>query len=182
MLGKAELRQLARQRRALLGDLEFAQRLKDQAKKLWIEPGMIVGGYHAHQDEADPVLLLKKLAQLGAHIAFPRMIAEKAGLEFHLVPDGEVLSPGRHGIHEPLAHWPKVIPQLLLVPLLAYDDQGYRLGYGGGYYDRTLAVLSGVRAIGITFGGQRMESLPHDPHDHPLDAILTEDGLKEFPR
>jgi 5-formyltetrahydrofolate cyclo-ligase len=81
-----------------------------------------------------------------------------------------------------LAHWPHVMPRLLLVPLLAYDDQGYRLGTGGGYYDRTLAALAGARAIGIAYGGQRMESLPHEPHDYPLDAVLTEQGLKEFPR
>jgi len=154
--------------------------LAEQADKLAIAPGMIVGGYHAHRDEADPDLLLKSLAQLGAHVAFPRVIAKDAGLDFHVVPDGEILSPGRYGIHEPLAEWPKVVPQLILVPLLAYDDQGYRLGYGGGYYDRTLASLSSTRAIGIAYAGQRMEILPHESHDLPLDAILTEAGLKEF--
>lgn len=182
MPDKAQLRVLARERRAVLRDERFAQTLAERAGALAVAPDMIVAGYHAHRDEADPVLLLKTLARSGAHIAFPRVTAKDAALEFHLVPDGEILSPGRHGIHEPLAHWPKVIPELLLVPLLAYDDHGYRLGYGGGYYDRTLAALSGVRAVGIAYGGQRMESLPHDRHDHPLDAILTEDGLKEFPR
>ena len=182
MPDKAQLRLLARQRRASLGDPGFAQRLADHVALLAIAPGTMVGGYHAHQDEADPALLLKALARLGAHVAFPRVTAKDAVLDFHLVPDGEILFPGRHGIHEPLAHWPHVMPRLLLVPLLAYDDQGYRLGTGGGYYDRTLAALAGARAIGIAYGGQRMESLPHEPHDYPLDAILTEQGLKEFPR
>ena len=182
MPDKAQLRALARQRRAALCDARFAQRLADHAGLLRIAPATVVAGYHAHQDEADPVLLLQALAGAGAQIAFPRVTAKDAMLDFHLVPDGEILSPGRHGISEPLSHWPKVRPGLLLVPLLAYDDQGYRLGYGGGYYDRTLAALTGARAIGIAYGGQRMERLPHDPHDYPLDAILTEQGLKEFPR
>ena len=182
MPDKAQLRVVARQRRASLGGTDFAQHLARHAVLLAPMPGMIVAGYHAHQDEADPALLLKALAGLGARIAFPRVTARDAALDFHLVPGGEFLSPGRHGIHEPLAHWPKVVPQLLLVPLLAYDDHGYRLGYGGGYYDRTLVKLAGARAIGIAYGGQRMETLPHDSHDHPLDAVLTEQGLKEFPR
>lgn len=182
MPDKAQLRVVARARRASLGGADFAQRLADQAALLKIAPGTIVGGYHAHQNEADPALLLKALAQSGAHIAFPRVTAKDAALDFHLVPDGEVLSPGRHGIHEPLAHWPKVTPRFLLVPLLAYDDEGYRLGYGGGYYDRTLALLAGARAVGVAYSGQRMETLPRDSHDRPLDAILTELGLKEFPR
>jgi 5-formyltetrahydrofolate cyclo-ligase len=182
MPDKAELRKLARVRRASLCDADFGRRLADHATLLAIAPGTVVGGYHAHQDEADPALLLKVLTQSGVHVAFPRVTAKDAALDFHLVPEGEVLSPGRHGIHEPLAHWPKVMPRLLLVPLLAYDDQGYRLGYGGGYYDRTLASLAGARAIGIAYSGQRMETLPHDSHDHPLDAILTEQGLKEFSR
>ena len=182
MPDKGELRVLARQRRASLRDAHFAQRLAGHAALLAIAPGAVVGGYHAHQDEADPALLLKALAEAGAHIAFPRVTAKGAVLDFHLVPEDEILVPGRHGIHEPLAHWPKAVPSLLLVPLLAYDDQGYRLGYGGGYYDRTLAALTGARAVGIAYYGQGMERLPHDPHDYPLDAILTEQGLKEFPR
>ncbi|HEX4105939.1 MAG TPA: 5-formyltetrahydrofolate cyclo-ligase [Rhizomicrobium sp.] len=182
MPDKAQLRVKARQRRASLRGADFARRLAAYAALLAVAPGTMVGGYHAHESEADPALLLKALAESGAHIAFPRITAKDAALDFHLVPDGEILSPGRHGIHEPLAHWPKVTPALLLVPLLAYDDQGYRLGYGGGYYDRTLAALNGARAIGLAYGGQRMESLPHDPHDYPLDAVLTEYGLKEFAR
>jgi len=182
MSDKAQLRLLARARRASLRDEDFARRLAAHAGLLGVAPGMIVGAYHAHRDEADPALLLKALARSGAHIAFPRVTEKDAGLQFHLVPDGEILSPGRYGIHEPLAHWPAARPTLLLVPLLAYDDQGYRLGYGGGYYDRTLALLPGARAIGIAYDGQRMPSLPHDAHDCPLHALLTESGLREFPR
>jgi 5-formyltetrahydrofolate cyclo-ligase len=108
------------------------------------------------------------------------MVAKDRPLEFHLVPEGDVLKPGAFGIHEPLAHWPKVRPRLLLVPLLAFDSTGHRLGYGGGFYDRTLfALKSGpaIRAIGLAYAGQEVEFLPHAAHDIRLDAVLTEQGL-----
>jgi 5-formyltetrahydrofolate cyclo-ligase len=179
---KAELREAARRRRAELRSDAFAAALAARADLLAIAPGTIVAGYHAHHDEADPAFLLRELMRRGAHIAFPRVTAKDAPLEFHLVPDGEILRPGAHGIHEPLEHWPRAIPDVLLVPLLAFDGHGYRLGYGGGYYDRTLAALPKARAIGIAYAGQRMDFLPHDAHDYPLHAILTEHGLTEFPR
>ena len=179
---KTELRKLARVRRQTLRDDAFAARLAAHASQLNVPPGIIVAGYDARPDEADPALLLQALAHKGAHVAFPRVTGKGRALEFHLVPDNEILMPGAYGIHEPLAHWPRAVPDLLLVPLLGFDDHGYRLGYGGGYYDRTLASLSKVRAIGIAYAGQRMDFLPHDAHDYPLDAILTENGLLEFPR
>ena len=69
------------------------------------------------------------------------------------------------------------------MPLLAFDGQGTRLGYGGGYYDRTLAALraaGAVRAIGIAYAGQEVPKVPHGPHDQRLDAVLTENGLTRF--
>lgn len=182
LLSKADIRIAARRRRAQLRDDGFAAHVAVHAGLLKIPPGAIVAGYHAHRDEADPTLLLQVLARMGAHIAFPRVTARNAALEFHRIPDGEILHLGAFGIHEPLEHWPRARPDILLVPLLAYDDQGYRLGYGGGYYDRTLAGLPGARAIGIAYAGQRVDFLPHDAHDCRLDAILTENGLTEFPR
>jgi 5-formyltetrahydrofolate cyclo-ligase len=187
LLTKAQLRDVARARRAELLRDGFAASLAAHAAQLKVAPGAIVAGYHAHRDEADPALLIAALTRMGAHVAFPRVTAKDAALEFHRVPDGEILRPGRFGIREPLDHWPRATPDIVLVPLLAYDDQGYRMGYGGGYYDRTLAALSGAavpgaRAIGIAYAGQRMDFLPHDAHDYRLNAILTENGLTEFPR
>ena len=179
---KADIRDAAHRRRAGLRHDGFAAALAAQAGVLGIAPGAIIAGYHAHHDEADPALLLQALTLAGAHIAFPRVIAKGEALEFHLLPGGEILRPGAYGIHEPLVHWPGTVPDVLLVPLLAYDDHGYRLGYGGGYYDRTLAALPGARAIGIAYAGQRMDFLPRDAHDYPLNAVLTENGLTEFPR
>jgi 5-formyltetrahydrofolate cyclo-ligase len=178
---KPELRRLAREKRtALAASLpDFAAEIAAFAAALEIAPGTVVGGYHALPEEADPRSLLAALAKLGCHIAFPRVTTKKAPLEFHHVSDGEVLKPGAFGVAEPLAHWPVARPFVLLVPLLAFDETGHRLGYGGGYYDRTLAALK-PRAVGIAFSGQQVDALPKDVHDYPLDAILTEHGLTNF--
>jgi 5-formyltetrahydrofolate cyclo-ligase len=100
-------------------------------------------------------------------------------LDFHRVPDGEILRPGAYGIAEPLSHWPKVTPDLLLVPLLAFDGHGTRLGQGGGYYDRSLEQLA-VPAIGIAHAAQEVDFISREPHDRTLIAILTEQGLRRF--
>ena len=177
---KQQLRIEARAWRRALAAPDFAARLAAHADALPVTPGMIVGGYHALPDEADPAPLLERLVEKGCHIAFPRMAAKHQPLDFHRIPDGALLAPGAFGIREPLAHWPRVTPDLLLVPLLAFDDSGHRLGYGGGFYDRTLALLH-VSAIGIAYAGQRVAALPHGLHDRRLDAILTEDGLTRVP-
>src|SRR5580765_3830118 len=176
---KQELRKAAREKRRALKRADFARIIARHAEALAIPKGAVVGGYHALPDEADPALLLERLVELGCHIAYPRVAGKGLPLEFHRVPDGEVLAPGAFGIHEPLDIWPRVTPQILLVPLLAFDATGHRLGYGGGFYDRTLAQRN-VPATGIAYAGQEMDLLPHQPHDAKLDAILTERGLTKF--
>lgn len=176
---KATVRKEARARRKLLADADFAAAIARHAETLPLRKDMIVGAYHALPEEADPALLLARLVALGCHIAFPRVAAKHQPLEYHRVPDGEVLAPGAFGIHEPLEHWPSVLPHMLLVPLLAFDASGNRLGYGGGFYDRTLEKLD-IPAIGIAYAGQEVPSLPHEAHDRTLDMILTEQGLRQF--
>jgi 5-formyltetrahydrofolate cyclo-ligase len=158
---------------------DFAGQIARHAEALQISKDAIVGGYHALPDEADPSLLLERLVELGCHIAYPRVAGKGLPLEFHRVPDGEVLAPGVFGIHEPLDIWPRAVPTILLVPLLAFDTKGYRLGYGGGFYDRTLALLN-VPAIGIAYAGQEISSIPSEPHDRTLDMVLTEQGIRRF--
>jgi 5-formyltetrahydrofolate cyclo-ligase len=179
---KSELRKAAREKRKNFRHPDIGAELAAHAGALKLAPGSVVGGYHALPGEADPALLLQALTAKGCHIAFPRIVARDLPLEFHLVPDGETLKHGSHGIHEPDAHWPSVMPHLLLVPLLAFDRNGHRLGYGGGFYDRTLfAYRSGaayrIRAIGLAYAAQEMESLPVEAHDMKLDGIVTEYGL-----
>ena len=179
MTSKQELRHAAREKRLALKDPQFAQAIADHAEALGVPAGTVVGGYHALPDEADPALLLERLVDLGCHIAYPRVAGKGLPLEFHRVPDGEVLAPGTFGVHEPLDTWPRVVPDLLLVPLLAFDATGSRLGYGGGFYDRTLALLK-VPAIGIAYAGQEAASLPRGPHDMALAMVVTEQGVRRF--
>ena len=177
---KTELRRAAREKRLALKRADFALIITPFAEDLALAPGTVVGGYHALPEEADPALLLARLVETGCAIAFPRVTGKGQALEFHHVPDGEVMAPGAFGIHEPLDGWPRVTPTALLVPLLAFDAAGHRLGYGGGFYDRTLALLN-VPAIGVAYAGQEAASLPHAEHDMRLDAVLTERGLTRFP-
>lgn len=174
---KSDLRKQARQKRKSQPDIGAA--LAAHADALKLASGTIVGAYHALPDEADPALLLQALVARGCPIAFPRIAGRGQPLDFHLVPDGEVMRPGVMGIHQPEPHWVLVMPQVLLVPLLAFDARGHRLGYGGGFYDRTLSALR-VRAIGIAHSTQETASLPEEAHDMALDGILTEQGFRSF--
>jgi 5-formyltetrahydrofolate cyclo-ligase len=176
---KSDLRTAAREKRRALAHPDFAHVIARHAGALAIPKGSVVGGYHALPDEADPALLLERMVELGCHIAYPRVAGKGLALEFHRVPDGAVMAPGAFGIREPLDSWPRAVPGVLLVPLLAYDASGHRLGYGGGFYDRTLALLQ-VPAIGIAYAGLEMNQLPHQPHDAVLNAVLTERGLTKF--
>ena len=180
MTSKQELRIAAREKRLALARPDFAEELARHAESLMLEKGTVVGGYHALPDEADPALLLERLVELGCHVAYPRVAGKGLPLEFHRIPDGEVLAPGVFGIHEPLDIWPRATPDVLLVPLLAFDRHGHRLGYGGGFYDRTIALLQ-VPAIGIAYAGQEVSALPAEDHDVKLNAVLTETGLTRFP-
>ena len=175
---KPDLRWAARARRKALARSDFALAITPYAKDLGLKPGTVVGGYHAHHNEADPALLLARLVEMGCAIAFPRVIKDQP-LEFHYVPDGEVLEPGSFGIPEPLGHWPRAVPDVLLVPLLAFDAKGHRMGYGGGFYDRTLATMK-IHAIGIAYAGQETDSIPHEAHDRTLAMVLTEQGIRRF--
>ena len=179
MISKQALRIAARETRRALKQTGFAQAIARHAEALPIQEGSVVGGYHALPDEADPALLLERLVELGCHIAYPRVAGKGLPLEFHRVPDGAVMAPGAFGIHEPLDVWPRARPDLLLLPLLAFDASGHRLGYGGGFYDRTLALLNSP-AIGIAYAGQEVASLPSAPHDRTLDMVLTEHGIRRF--
>lgn len=180
---KTELRQQARARRMELARSipDFPARLAAHAAALDIPSNSLIGAYAALPGEADPHLLLEQLALTGCTFAFPRVSARGEALVFHHWKDGRVLQPGAYGIAEPSPDWPIAHPQILLVPLLAFNSTGHRLGYGGGFYDRTLAELgSGIRTIGIAYAGQEVAQLPREPHDHPLDMIATETGVRRF--
>jgi 5-formyltetrahydrofolate cyclo-ligase len=92
---------------------------------------------------------------------------------------GERLLPGRFGTSHPAGE--ELRPEVLLIPLLAFDRHGNRLGYGGGFYDRTIGRLPGARRIGCAFATQELDSVPVGPYDQRLHAVLTETGLRHFP-
>ncbi|HTH18365.1 MAG TPA: 5-formyltetrahydrofolate cyclo-ligase [Magnetospirillum sp.] len=142
--------------------------------------GVLVGGYWPMGDELDPRPLMGRLAQLGCRLALPVVTAPGQKLDFRAFSKGDALEAGRHGTWHPLASAPAVVPQAVLVPLLAFDRECFRLGYGGGYYDRTLESLrksAQVRAIGLAFAAQEVAAVPRDGHDQRLDAIATQSEL-----
>ena len=92
---------------------------------------------------------------------------------------GEALRPGPFGTRQPGPEAPELVPDCVLVPLLAFDAAGHRLGYGGGYYDRTLAQLPHATRLGVAFACQRLPAVPVGPNDIPLPRIATERGIFE---
>lgn len=145
--------------------------------------GLTIAGYHPRGDEADLLPALSALAAAGYATALPVVTGPAWPLIFRLWRPGHPLVPGAFRVMEPMGEAPLVQPDIVLVPLLAFDDQGYRLGYGGGFYDRTLEVLrveAPTQAVGIGYAGQRVESLPVDAYDQRLDRIVTEQGVRRI--
>jgi len=181
MNGKASLRAQARAHRATLTRSDYAAAIARHAADLGLIPGAIVAGYFPFRDEADPRALMAALSAKGHPLALPVVEPGKA-LTFRAWKMGDAMhaNTDAYGIPEPLATAPAVMPVLILVPLLAFDADGHRLGYGGGYYDRTFDALKTARAVGIAYAGQEVPLLPREDHDHPLDAVITEAGLRRF--
>ena len=139
----------------------------------------VVAGYYPVRSEFDCLPLLKRLATEGWTLTLP-VIVGAAPLQFREWAFGAALEPGPFGIPEP-SDAPPAVPDILLVPLLAFDRHGYRLGYGGGHYDRTLAGLRAqgeVTAIGLAFDAQEVAQVPLCPYDERLDWIVTPSGAK----
>ena len=137
--------------------------------------GAIVSGFWPLDGEIDVRPLLLTLRAQGHEIVLP--ITPKRGnpLAFGLWSPGDTLVPERFGTMRPIG--PERSPTYLLVPLLAFDRRGGRLGYGAGYYDRTLPSLPGRIALGCAFTAQMVDEVPVGPYDAPLDAVATEDGV-----
>jgi 5-formyltetrahydrofolate cyclo-ligase len=136
-----------------------------------------ISGFFPYKSEIDTRPLLGQLAGEGWTTALPIVIAVGEPLIFRSWYPGQPTVPGMWDIPQPTEDSPLIEPDVLLVPMLAFDRKGYRLGYGGGFYDRTLALLrqeKSVTAIGVAFAGQEVDSVPRDAHDQPLDFIMTE--------
>ncbi|MGE0626648.1 MAG: 5-formyltetrahydrofolate cyclo-ligase [Hyphomicrobiaceae bacterium] len=139
-------------------------------------PSAVVSAYLAIGAELDPLPLLRRLSDDGLHTCLPVLRPLGDPLQFRAWRPDQSLVERKWGIREPTPDAPLVEPDVLLVPLLAFDESCRRLGYGGGYYDRTLARLRSLKpivAIGLAFDCQQVGSVPCGPHDAPLDWILT---------
>lgn len=145
-----------------------------------IWPPATIAGYWSVGSEAHTRGLLGILESLGFGVSLPVVVAPGEPLVFRHWQVGDILDPGPHATFQPAATAALADPGLLLVPLLAFDRRGGRLGQGGGYYDRTLRTLRARRrivAIGIAFAGQEVEEVPASPHDERLDGFVTEEGV-----
>ena len=142
-------------------------------------PGRTVSAFIPFGDEIDTRPLLAKLAAEGFTTCVPVVVKPATPLEFRAWVPGEETVPGRWNIPVPPETAKVVEPDVLLVPLLAFDRQGYRLGYGGGFFDRTIERLRGLKpvvAIGVAYSAQRVDEVIRGEHDQKLDWILTEAG------
>jgi 5-formyltetrahydrofolate cyclo-ligase len=179
-VGKAELRRNALARR---DDIPAAVRA-EAAERVALRPfpvpvpdGTCVSGFFPLRSEINPVPLLRRLADAGAKLALPVVVGRSHPLVFRVWSFGAPLGSGVWGIRQPLPDSPEVLPDVLIVPLAAFDRTGHRIGYGAGYYDLTLRRLRAakpVTAVGLAFAAQEIARVPATPRDARLDLVLTE--------
>ncbi len=180
---------LRRKLRALRRDL--AEIVPDAAERAalmlpldQLPPFKVVAGYHALGSELSPWPVLRRLAARGARIVLPVALAPATPLIFRAFDPDAPMETDAARIPSPTAEAQTLVPDLVIAPLLAFDRAGYRLGQGGGYYDRTLEQLRAARpvyVIGLAYAGQEIDAAPRDQYDQPLDAILTETGYHRVP-
>lgn len=178
---KRQARSAASKRRA-----EAHAALKDTAGEAMAARGLPAGigfatgtvsGFIPYKSEITTLPLLTRLAEQGWRTCLPIVIEMEAPLIFRQWLPGEPLVNGAYDIPVPLETAPEAVPDVLLVPLLAFDRRGYRLGYGGGFYDRTLEQLRAFKrvvAIGVAYHAQMVDEVPVGLHDAPLDYVMTE--------
>jgi 5-formyltetrahydrofolate cyclo-ligase len=149
-------------------------------------PGMAVSAFWPMDAELDLRPVLEALHARGCICALPVVMGRDRPLEFRSWEPGVAFTTSRFGVAEPGPERPVVRPDHVLIPLLAFDDDGYRLGYGGGFYDRTLAALrrdgrGPLLAIGVGLAAQRVPALPREPFDARLDWIVTDEAVVRVP-
>lgn len=184
---KAALRRTAAERRDRLhagADATVGADLIKYLSDPWMPPaGAVVSGFWPFRSEIDLCPLLTELHGRGARVCLPVVAGKAKPLIFRHWWPGMELAAGNFGVLTPPPQAEQLRPDWLLIPLLAFDVAGCRLGYGGGFYDRTLQELRSdgrtVAAIGVAYAGQQVDEVPRVDYDQPLNAILTERGLIE---
>ena len=151
-----------------------------------VAPGAVISGYWPIGEEFDVMPILRRMSAAGYRCALPFVETLRHVLIFREWRPGAPMIAGPFQIPEPTDAAGELTPTILLTPLLAYDSAGFRLGYGGGYYDGALATLRAgvgpVQAVGMAFSEQMVERVPHGDQDEQLDWIVTERGAMPFGR
>jgi 5-formyltetrahydrofolate cyclo-ligase len=183
---KAELRAEALHRRdALPAAMRAgaAEQIATRAFPLPIAKGTIVAGFMPMKTEINPLPLMRKLAEAGAQLALPAIAGRGQPLVMRAYAFGDELARGQWGIREPKPDAAQVDPDILIVPLAAFDRRGHRIGYGAGYYDMIIKALRAkkdITAVGIAFAAQEIREVPATPRDERLDFVLTERETIDF--
>ena len=154
------------------------------SKQEWFTRSQIVSSFLSIKSEISTIFLNKEIENLGKTLCLPVIIDNKAEtLIFKEFKNGDNLLKGEYGVMEPIIN-ETCIPDLIFVPCLAFDNKGYRLGYGGGYYDKTISYLNSIghnfKTIGFAYDDQKIENVAHDYFDQKLNYILTEKQLYKF--
>ncbi len=170
----------ARRAHADVHGTNAAAALATHADKL---SGQNIAAYLPMGGEIDPRPLMQALRRQGSGICLPVCVDEEAAMIFRRYRDGDALIPDEMGIAAPRATAQQVTPDIVLLPLLAFDGTGNRLGRGGGFYDRTLAALrkrGACRFIGLAFDMQMVDKCPVAPHDEALHGVATPTQWYDF--
>jgi 5-formyltetrahydrofolate cyclo-ligase len=185
---KQQLRDTALQKRAALHAAN-PNAARDMAEKFLesvpLPKAGAVSAYIAIGEEPNAAPLMDALRARGLDILLPRVVGKGKPLAFHLFRPGTRLVPGPFNLLQPAKDWPEADPDVLVVPLLAFDAHGNRCGYGAGFYDRSLAGLrarKSVLAVGYALSGLEVAEVPHHDGDEKLDAMVTEKGARRFQR
>ena len=161
-----------------------ASRLKNNFLSAFnVQIDQSVAAYWPFRDEIDVRPLFAAVEAMGCNCLLPVMMGRREPLQFHQWKPGDELVSSRFGVLEPSKFHPSTTPDVVILPVLAFDRYGMRLGYGGGYYDRTLSALRGkgqVLAIGAAYQDQEVEFVPHDNDDQKMDALVTDRSVVWF--
>jgi len=142
-----------------------------------------VSAFHPLRGEPDTLPLLTTLAREGFATALPAVVGRGSPLIFRLWRPGDPTGAGPMSLREPLEDAPAADPDLVFMPLACFDRRGNRIGYGAGYYDRTLArlrAMKSVHAIGVAYGVSEVATVPYEAHDQSLDGVVTEQETLVF--
>lgn len=182
---KAALRIKARAARAGLDHGERAEKAEAAARHFFdgiqLSADTVVAAYWRIRDELDCQPILVRLMDSNHTVVLPVVMGPEEPLDLRVWEQGEALYESGFGTLAPSELAPRAEPDIVIVPLLGFDSRGTRLGYGGGYYDRTLAALGKrPKLVGLAFAAQELDRIPREAHDVPLDAVVTETGIRHF--